>query len=121
MWQSLASLVVINISLAIFSNFGLFTEYDLFFLGAALLLIVALNANYWRMCHLQQNGYQSIGFVFADNSVDAKIKAVEILLDKNIDSLGVSRLYELFGAAILDPQSHHLQLKADKKTPYFTC
>lgn len=107
MWRNSLVLILINILFFRLGDLEFFSKTDLFFIEAAFLILIAINANYWYDQHLRRQGYEEIDYVLAGNRSEARLKAVEILHHQN------PQLNFADFNMIID-------LRAKKKEPYFT-
>lgn len=115
MWLHFIVVFAINFTLQRLGKFGLISGFDVMFLEAAFLFVIAYSANHWFGEHLLHKGYKLSGFVLADNKADARIKAVQSLyVDYPELSIGE------FSDAIVDPRSYRKHLKTHKNQPYFS-
>lgn len=72
MWREFFVLILANFFLA--TSFQNISGFDKFFLELALVIIVALNANYWLCEHLKKRGYEFMGLVFGHDIAHARIR-----------------------------------------------
>lgn len=85
MWKELLALVVANISFVFLAKIS--SNLDLFLLEIAFLIMVALNANYWRTEHLKKKGYEFVGITFGSSRIDAKLHFVDSIEDEFCDAI----------------------------------
>ncbi len=67
--------------------------------------MIALNANHWLGEKLTTKGYEFVGIIFGNNSVNAKLRFVKKLQLKQFDK-------EQFGDAFLNPKEYQKRKKS---------
>lgn len=77
MWRESIGILLVNILFFTIINKISFGGSSSSILEFGLILIVALNANYWYEQHLKNHHYQFLGCVFGKNRDEAKLRFVE--------------------------------------------
>lgn len=87
MWREFLALIIINVLFSIFGDF--WSATDRIFLEFALLIVIALNANYWLCEELRRKNYEFAGLVFGKDQEDAILR-----FTKNINQVDFENLEE---------------------------
>jgi len=111
MWKEFFALLATSIFLASLPKFVSLSGFDKVMLEIALLLIVALNANFWLTQNLKKRGYEFVGLIFGTDQVNAKVSFMKSL-EGELETLE-------FGDAIINPKLHRKMMKLKRCEPYF--
>ena len=114
MWHFAAIILAADFIISSSENFYIFNSAEIIFLHFAISVAIAFNANKLLVANLLKKNYQIIGFVFAKNKAEARIKAMRILQNEN-PNLSLAE----FSNALLDLQMHKSSLKNKEEEPYF--
>ncbi len=106
MWQSSLILVLAEILLIKMMNYNVISGFDFALLEIALVLLVAMNANYWYGKYLRKKGYKETSYVLAQNEEEARLKAMKSL---HYNSPTLS--FDEFSEEIIDPDFYLKSVK----------
>lgn len=112
MWKESLVLMATSIFFTVFCASGSLSGFDETMLEISLLLIIALNANFWLAEDLKKRGYEFVGLVFGSDRVNAKMRFIKSL-EGELDDIE-------FDDAIMNPKLHRKMMKLKKQEPYFT-
>lgn len=107
MWREFFALILVNISFAFFGE--VWHEFDKVFLEIALVIAIAINANYWLSEHLRNSGYEFAGMFFGDNLAEAQFNFSKSF-GKNYD-INMTE----FDDSILNPKLHRKLMRSKRK------
>lgn len=111
MWKEFLVLLAISLIFPILGSYSFLSGFDQVMLEIALLLIVALNANFWLAEDLKKRGYEFVGLIFGTDQVNAKVHFMKSL-EGELETIE-------FGDAIINPKLHRKMMKLKRCEPYF--
>jgi hypothetical protein len=113
MFKEFLILIIINILINNFQSSNLLGNLDILLLQFGFSILIANNANFWRIQSLAHQNYQFSASIVSDSSQEALAKFIKHFLSSiNFD-------LTKFDEAIISPKAYHNSLKHKKNQPYF--